>query len=86
VRVRSTFPRRIKLKGADNLVADPKLSVDAKGYPALRAGSAAIDGAIRSTHYDIFRNTCGRDIRVDVTGQPRPTGGGWDIGAFEFRR
>ena len=78
--------RGIKLKGTESIVGDPLLFVDAKGYPTLKAGSAAIGRATPSTHYDTFRRIYGLDIGVDITGHPRPKDGMWDIGAFEFRR
>jgi len=77
--------RGIKLRGTGNVVGDPAMAVDAKGYLALKAGSAAIDKGTSGTHYDTFRKMYGLDIRVDLTGHPRPEDGPWDIGAFEHR-
>ncbi len=78
--------RGIKLKGTGNIVGDPALLIAPKGCPTLKAGSAAIDKATPTTHCDTFRKMYGLDIRVDITGHPRPKDGMWDIGAFEFRR
>lgn len=77
--------RGIKLKGTNNVEGDPVLSIDPRGYPIPKAGSAAIDKAVPSAHYDTFRKMYGLDIRVDITGHSRPKDGTWDIGAFEFR-
>lgn len=78
--------RGIKLRGTGNTVGDPAISIDPEGYPALTAGSAAIDKGTAGTHYDTFRKMYGLDIRVDVTGHRRPENGPWDIGAFERRQ
>jgi hypothetical protein len=78
--------RGVRLNGAGNVVADPALLIDSKGTPTLKANSAAIDRTIPRTHYDTFRTMYGLNIRVDITGYPRPENSAWDIGAFEFRR
>lgn len=54
--------------------ADPSFSNYASGDLTLGAGSAAIDA--------------GRDVSsytsTDLSGGPRPSGGGWDLGAYEY--
>jgi hypothetical protein len=59
-----------------SLIATPaELFVDpAAGDYRLKAGSPAIDAGV-------FRV----DVPADLTGQPRPGGAGFDIGAYEFR-
>gem|GEM_PF-2736594 len=51
---------------------------------ALSAGSPAINANVEHSVYQTFEDLYGLNIRKDFNGNPRPQGGAWDIGAFEY--
>jgi len=51
---------------------------------SLQSGSPAIDSGLNSGIYDYFYSLYGIDIRKDFNGNARPSGNGWDIGAYEY--
>jgi parallel beta helix pectate lyase-like protein len=69
-----------------NLIADPDLVDPGQGDLHVNAGSSAIDAGDAGLADAVcaeFVATYGLDICVDLDRQPRPQGGGWDVGAFE---
>lgn len=68
---------------AGTVGADPLLVMDGARPTGLQAASPAVDAATEHPVYGRYRSSYGLDIRVDITGRPRPAGGGWDLGAFE---
>ena len=50
----------------------------------LQAESPLIDESSESYVYQRFFGLYGIDIRVDFDGNPRPSGDGWEAGAFEY--
>lgn len=66
------------LQSTNPLVANPP------GDMSLTVGSPAIGANEESPVYQLFHDMYGIDIQKSFSGQPRPLGGTWDIGAFEF--
>ncbi len=50
----------------------------------LQANSPLIDKSSENYVYQRFFDLYGIDIRVDYDGNPRPSGAGWEAGAFEY--
>lgn len=72
---------------AGNLDQDPAYADPAGGDFTLSPGSPAVDAFdVESGVYTTFEQLYGLDIRVDPRGTSRPSGGAWDIGAFETPR
>lgn len=65
------------------VVGNPSFNNAASHDYSLQASSAAIDAAAEEAVYATFQNLYGLDIRRDASGKARPSGGGWDIGAYE---
>jgi len=72
-------------EGQNSLVTDPLFFNAAAGNFYLNAGSPAIDAGVEHAVYTTFLNRYGISIAKDITGvsRPQPTGGAWDIGAYE---
>jgi len=63
---------------------DPKF-MDLGGHNfKLKRDSPAIDKGRTAPIYDTFYSLYGISIKKDRSGEPRPQGSGWDIGAYEY--
>lgn len=70
-----------------NLDQDPSFSDPASGDLTLSPGSPAVDAFdLESEVFSTFEQLYGLDIRVDPLGTTRPSGGAWDMGAYEAAR
>jgi len=70
--------------GDDCSVADPLFTDAANDDFTLTAASPAIGDGIASTVYDTYDTDVGVPLTVDIAGNPRPTGGTFDDGAYEY--
>jgi len=71
-------------KGENCIVADPLFQDPDNGDFRLLPGSPAIDAGTPHQVYELFRQLYGLEIHKDLTGQSRPQGAQWDIGAIEY--
>ncbi|NLE28095.1 MAG: right-handed parallel beta-helix repeat-containing protein [Phycisphaerae bacterium] len=71
-------------KGGNCVNSDPGFVDKSGGDLHLLNSSPAINQGLESDLYDRFQSIHGVDIRKDLEGTPRPTGGACDIGAYEF--
>lgn len=70
-----------------NLDQDPTYAAPANGDLTLSPSSPAIDAVVvESEVFTTFEQLYGLDIRLDPLGTSRPSGGAWDIGAYEAPR
>lgn len=74
--------------GDGNLIGDPEF-MDSVGHNLhITSQSSAIDVGGTNVDsdfvYDTFKDTYGRNIKVDFEGNTRPVASGWDMGAYEF--
>lgn len=70
--------------GSAAILASPAFVNQTGGDYHLTASSQAVNSGIVSTVYSTFASRYGVDIARDADGMSRPTGAGWDRGAFEF--
>ncbi|HVQ76388.1 MAG TPA: right-handed parallel beta-helix repeat-containing protein [Candidatus Binatia bacterium] len=64
--------------------ANPQFVNPDAGDFHLRSTSPAIGAGVASAAYATYQSLYGVPISVDRDGVPRPSGGTWDIGAYEF--
>jgi hypothetical protein len=76
-------PRDPSEAGSGNRVGDPRFVDPGHGDFRPGEGSAARDAGCEDEVYGVFRDRYGLDIARDPAGTPRPSLGGWDIGAYE---
>jgi hypothetical protein len=75
---------KLMSKEAKSREGDP-IFIDASvGDLASSVFSKCIDNGSVSAGYDEFQTRFGLNIKVDFSGNKRPFGDAWDIGAFEF--
>ncbi len=72
----------LNFSGTGNFTADPDFVSD--NDLRLQVDSAAKDKVNEHSIYQEFQTLYGLDIRYDFSGNKRPTGAIWDIGAFEY--
>jgi hypothetical protein len=69
---------------AKGRTGDPMISTKDTHVTALQPMSRAIDAGFPDhSAYSMYQARYGLDIRFDRVGVPRPSGAGWDIGAYE---
>jgi hypothetical protein len=69
----------------NNLTSGDPLFLNAAGGDfRLQAGSQAVNKGVSSTAFAGFQSVFGVSITVDRAGQSRPSGGAFDIGAYEY--
>jgi Right handed beta helix region len=71
-------------KGPGGIQADPQFVNVAEKNFQLTSSSPAINAGILADVYATFLNRYGIDISKDAQGVPRPQGGAFDIGAYEY--
>lgn len=71
-------------KGENSATLDPRfVNAAAKDFH-LQPASPAIDRGLLSEFYALFQSRYGIDLAKDIEGSPRPIGGAYDAGAYEY--
>ena len=70
-------------QGAHHWEADPQYTSGAAHNYRIPPTSVAVDKGVLAQGYVVFNNRYGFSIQKDMDGSVRPSGGAWDLGAFE---